>query len=272
MVYLGLILSGILAGTWGSIIGAGGGFILVPLLLFLFPEASPCVCTAISLFAVFASGLSATMAYARLKRIDYTMGIIFALASIPTAVLGVLAVVTLTRTVFQAIFGSLLIVLALYLAFIRPAYTNNPEKAPRGSVPRRLVDSKGVSYRYAVNFKLGAGITFCAGFLSSLLGIGGGLLNVPAMIALLQIPVHVAAATSQFVLAATSATAVTTHALRGTLVSSEWVYALLCAAGTITGAQLGARISGRLTGAFIARLLSLSLAGLGIRLLWSVFC
>jgi hypothetical protein len=183
----------------------------------------------------------------------------------------VFAVVTLTRTVFQAIFASLLIVLAFYLAFIRRRYTNNPENAPRGSVPRRLVDRNGVLYRYAVNFKMGAGITFCVGFLSSMLGIGGGLLNVPAMITVLQIPVHVAAATSQFVLAGTSATAVTTHAVRGTLVSSEWVYALLCAVGTIAGAQLGARISGRLSGAFIARLLSLGLAGLGIRLLWGMF-
>jgi hypothetical protein len=271
MLYAGLVLSGLLAGTWGSIIGAGGGFILVPLLLFLFPEASPSVCTAISLFAVLASGLSATIAYVRLKRIDYRMGIIFAIASVPTAVLGVFAVVTLTRTVFQAIFASLLIVLAFYLAFIRRRYTNNPENAPRGSVPRRLVDRNGVLYRYAVNFKMGAGITFCVGFLSSMLGIGGGLLNVPAMITVLQIPVHVAAATSQFVLAGTSATAVTTHAVRGTLVSSEWVYALLCAVGTIAGAQLGARISGRLSGAFIARLLSLGLAGLGIRLLWGMF-
>jgi uncharacterized membrane protein YfcA len=271
MLYAGLLLSGLIAGTWGSIVGAGGGFILVPLLLLLFPEASPCVCTAISLFAVLATGLSSTTAYARLKRIDYTMGIAFAIASIPTAVLGVLTVVTLTRTLFQAIFGGLLIVLAFYLAFIRQTYTNNPEKAPRGSVPRSLVDRSGISYRYAVNFKLGMGITFCVGFLSSLLGIGGGLLNVPAMITVLQIPVHVAAATSQFVLATTSATAVTTHAVRGTLVSSEWMYALFCGLGTITGAQLGARISGRLTSTFIARLLSLSLAGLGIRLLWGAF-
>jgi uncharacterized protein len=271
MVYVGLIFIGIIAGAWGSIIGAGGGFILVPLLLFLFPQASPCVCTAISLFAVLATGLSSTSAYARLKRIDYRMGMIFALASIPTAVLGVFAVVTLTRTVFQSIFGILLIVLAFYLAFIRRSYTNNPEKAPRGSISRSLVDGKGVSYHYAVNFKLGASITFCVGFLSSLLGIGGGLLNVPAMITILQIPVHVAAATSQFVLAVTSATAVTTHALRGTLVSSEWIYALLCAAGTIAGAQLGARLSSSLTGTFIARLLSLTLAALGVRLLWSAF-
>jgi uncharacterized membrane protein YfcA len=271
MLYAGLVLSGLIAGTWGSIIGAGGGFILVPLLLFLFPQASPGVCTAISLFAVLATGLSSTTAYARLKRIDYTMGIAFALASIPTAVLGVLAVVTLTRALFQAVFAGLLIVLAFYLAFIRTTYTDYPEKAPRGSIPRTLVDRSGISYRYAVNFKLGMGITFCVGFLSSLLGIGGGLLNVPAMITVLQIPVHVAAATSQFILAATSATAVTTHALRGTLISGEWAYALLCAAGTITGAQLGARVSGRLTGTFIARLLSLSLAGLGIRLLWTAF-
>jgi hypothetical protein len=271
MLYAGLLLSGLIAGTWGSIIGAGGGFILVPLLLFLFPEASPSVCTAISLFAVLATGLSSTTAYARLKRIDYSMGIIFAIASIPTAVVGVLTVVTLTRSFFQAVFACLLIILAFYLAFIRRAYTNNPEKAPRGSIPRSLVDRNGISYSYAVNFKLGTAITFFVGFLSSLLGIGGGLLNVPAMITILQIPVHVASATSQFILAVTSATAVSTHALRGTLISGEWVYALLCAIGTIIGAQVGARLSGRLTGTFIARLLSLSLAGLGIRLLMSAF-
>ncbi|MFW6146863.1 MAG: sulfite exporter TauE/SafE family protein [Thermodesulfobacteriota bacterium] len=271
MLYAGLVIIGMVAGTWGSIIGAGGGFILVPLLLFLFPEASPSVCTAISLFAVLATGLSATMAYARLKRIDYSMGILFAVAGIPTAVLGVLTVVTLTRTFFQVFFACLLIVVAFYLAFRRRGYTNNPEKAPRGSIPRSLVDRNGISYHYTVNFKLGTVITFCVGFLSSLFGIGGGLLNVPAMITILQIPVHVASATSQFILAVTSATAVSTHAVRGTLISGEWVYALLCAVGTIVGAQLGARISGRLTGTVIARLLSLTLAGLGIRLLWSAF-
>ena len=48
MLYVGLVLSGVVAGTWGSIIGAGGGFILVPLLLFVLPGESACVCTAIS--------------------------------------------------------------------------------------------------------------------------------------------------------------------------------------------------------------------------------
>lgn len=271
MLYAGLVLSGVIAGTWGSIIGAGGGFILVPLLLFVFPDASPATVTAISLFAVLANGISATSAYVRLKRIDYRMGMIFGLASVPTTILGVLAVIRLTRSVFQIIFASLLIALALYLAFIRRKYTNNPENAPRGSVPRMVVDKNGVIYKYACNFKLGSVITVFVGFLSGMLGIGGGLLNVPAMILALQIPVHVAAATSQLALTITSTTAVTTHAIRGTLVSSEWVYALLCAAGTVIGAQIGPRISGRLSGAFIARLLSLGLAGLGIRLLWGMF-
>ena len=271
MLFAGLVLSGIIAGTWGSIIGAGGGFILVPLLLFVLPGESACVCTAISLFAVLSNGLSATIAYVRLKRIDYRMGIILGLASIPMAVLGVFAVVNLSRTWFQAIFACLLIMLAFYLTFIRRGYTNNPENAPRGSVPRELVDKSGTVYKYAVNFKLGAGITFFVGFLSSMLGIGGGLLNVPALITILQIPVHVATATSQFILAGTSATAVVTHAARGTLHSETWLYAVLCAVGTIVGAQIGARISGRLSGTLIARLLSLGLAGLGIRLLWGVF-
>lgn len=271
MLYAWLVLSGLVAGTWGSIIGAGGGFILVPLMLFVFPDAAPATVTAISLAAVLTTGLSSTATYACLKRIDYKMGIIFGLASVPTAILGVLAVLRLTRSVFQIIFAVLLIVLAFYLAFLRRKYSNSPENAPRGSVPRLLVDGRGTVYKYAVNFKLGSLITLAVGFLSGMLGIGGGLLNVPAMIAILQIPVHVAAASSQLALVATSTTAVATHAVKGTLASGEWSYALLCAAGTVVGAQIGARISSRLSGLFIVRLLSLGLAGLGIRLLWNVF-
>jgi uncharacterized membrane protein YfcA len=271
MLYFGLILSGLIAGTWGSLIGAGGGFILVPLLLFVFPDAKPATVTAISLVAVLTTGISATVAYIRLKRIDFKLGIILGLASIPTAILGVMAVVSLSRTAFQAIFAGLLIVLAAYLIFIRRKYMNNPERAPRGSTPRELTDKSGTTYKYKANFKLGGAITLFTGFLSAMLGIGGGLLNVPALILILQIPVHVATATSQLALAATSGTAVTTHAIRGTLLSGEWIYALLCGVGTVVGAQIGPRISGRLSGVWIVRFLALGLAALGARLLWNVF-
>jgi uncharacterized membrane protein YfcA len=70
--FLWLILLGLFAGGYGTIVGAGGGFIIAPTLLFMYPTAAPETITAISLAVVFANALSGTLAYARSKRIDYS--------------------------------------------------------------------------------------------------------------------------------------------------------------------------------------------------------
>jgi uncharacterized membrane protein YfcA len=83
-----LIPLGLFAGAYGALIGAGGGFILVPVLLILFPNEAPEIVTSISLMVVFLNALSGTIAYARSNRIDYKIGMIFSLATMPGAVLG----------------------------------------------------------------------------------------------------------------------------------------------------------------------------------------
>ena len=89
MVVLPLLAGDLVAGSYGSLVGAGGGFLIVPLLLFLFPTESPAAIAATSLLAVLFSGLSATGAYARLKRIDYRMGLSLAVLTVPGAIAGV---------------------------------------------------------------------------------------------------------------------------------------------------------------------------------------
>ncbi|TMA11893.1 MAG: sulfite exporter TauE/SafE family protein, partial [Deltaproteobacteria bacterium] len=88
--YLWLIPVGFVIGAYGTLIGAGGGFVLVPLLLLLYPEEKPEIITSISLAVVFFNALSGSMAYGRLKRIDYRSGIVFSVATIPGAILGAL--------------------------------------------------------------------------------------------------------------------------------------------------------------------------------------
>ncbi|MDQ6815137.1 MAG: sulfite exporter TauE/SafE family protein, partial [Bacteroidota bacterium] len=85
-----LIGLGLLVGTFGTLIGAGGGFILVPVLLFIFPDLKPEVVTSISLAVVFLNAASGSVAYAQLKRIDYKSAIIFAVAALPGSIIGVL--------------------------------------------------------------------------------------------------------------------------------------------------------------------------------------
>jgi hypothetical protein len=112
---VGLVLLGVAVGAFGTLIGAGGGFLLVPILLLLYPDESVQTITAMSLAVVFFNAASGSIAYARLGRIDYRTGIIFALASAPGAILGSLATAYLQRGVFDAIFGLLLVGLGVYL-------------------------------------------------------------------------------------------------------------------------------------------------------------
>lgn len=100
-----LVLIGFGVGAFGTVIGAGGGFILTPILLLLYPHDSAQTLTAISLTAVFFNAASGSVAYARQRRIDYRSGLVFALATIPGAIGGALLVGDVSRQVFDAVMG-----------------------------------------------------------------------------------------------------------------------------------------------------------------------
>ncbi len=74
---LWLIPVGFIIGAYGTLIGAGGGFVLVPMLILVYPEEAPEVITSISLAVVFFNALSGSAAYMRLKRVDFRSGILF---------------------------------------------------------------------------------------------------------------------------------------------------------------------------------------------------
>ncbi|HEY3168403.1 MAG TPA: sulfite exporter TauE/SafE family protein, partial [Candidatus Binatia bacterium] len=95
--YLWLLPLGILIGAFGTLIGAGGGFILVPILLLLYPDENTELITSISLAVVFFNALSGSWAYSRMGRIDYKSGMIFAVATIPGAILGAVSTAYVPR-------------------------------------------------------------------------------------------------------------------------------------------------------------------------------
>ena len=128
-----------------------------------------------------------------------------------------------------------------------------------------IVDSEGTVYRYRPRVAMGAAVSTVIGFVSSILGIGGGILHVPVMIYALSFPVHVATATSHFVLAILALTGVVTHAAGGSL-GAGLGRVLPLAAGVLVGAPVGARLSTRVRGRWILRGLALGLAAVGLRL------
>lgn len=271
--YLLLILLGVGIGTLGTLIGAGGGFILVPVLILLYPTMKPESLTAVSLAIVMVNAWVGTWAYYRKRRIDFKAGIIFAISTIPGSILGVFLTTVIPRGQFDILFGIVLTVLALFL-FIGGGKKEKKDKTLRAIQPnftfQQITDKNGVHYEYAYKIKTGIILSLLIGFFSPLFGIGGGIIHVPAMTELLHFPVHIATATSQFVLGIMAMVSVIVHYFQGSYDNSENLTLIFTLGlGVIPGALLGARISNVVKGKIIIRILSISLGIIGLRIIYS---
>lgn len=264
MLWYLLPIIGFATGAVGTLVGAGGGFLLVPVLLLLYPNDPPEVITRISLTVVFFNALSGTIAYARQGRVDYRAGLIFASGTIPGAILGALATRLLERESFDLILGLFLAAMAAII-IIRPTPPIRARTQRKGETRHTLRDAQGHTYIYSFRASLGVLVSLGVGFVSSLFGIGGGIVHVPVLIMLLNFPTHIATATSHFMLTIMGLTGVLTHLTAGDI-GEGWRRAAVLAAGVVAGAPLGARLSLRLRGDLIARLLGLGLATLAVRL------
>ncbi|HTZ18542.1 MAG TPA: sulfite exporter TauE/SafE family protein [Dissulfurispiraceae bacterium] len=250
---LWLSLFGFIVGLFGTLIGAGGGFILTPVLLLLYPHDSPDTITSISLSVTFANAFSGSMAYARMGRIDYKYGLIFAGAAIPGAVLGAISTYYVPRRTFDLIFAILLAAISIIIFF----------KTPSGRASHSG-NAMVLSFR---DLRIGITISLLVGFVSSFLGIGGGIIHVPALAGILGFPVHVATATSHFILAIVTFVGVAVHVITGTFHHGV-TRAIFLALGVILGAQAGALLSSKVEGKVIIRALSVALALVAMRLLF----
>jgi uncharacterized membrane protein YfcA len=266
--YLWLIPVGFVIGAYGTLIGAGGGFLLVPLLLLYYPQESADTITSISLAVVFFNALSGSTAYARARRIDYYSGLLFALAAVPGAVLGALTTGYLPRRFFDVLIGVLMIGAAAFLFWRPEVKTGEKPRAAESGFERRVVEADGTEHVFSYNRGVGVALSFFVGYISSLLGIGGGFIHVPALVELLNFPVHIATATSHFILALMALAGTVTHIVTGAFESGVR-RTIMLSLGVIIGAQLGARLSSRIRGVWIIRSLGFALMAVGIRLLWT---
>jgi len=270
-----LLLAGFIIGVLGTLIGAGGGFILVPALILTHHFLSPEIITAISMALVACNAISGSVAYARSGRIDYKTGIVFALFTIPGSIIGVLTTQYIPRFAFKIVFGLLLIFLAALL-FLKKRKLEQvpfqPPDVPRGWKHHTITDKNGETYSYTYNQTRGIILSIIVGYLSPLLGIGGGIIHVPALVQLLHFPVMVAAATSHFILAIMSLVSVIVHAVKGNY-NDPHVLRLVTglSVGAIGGAQLGAYLSHKIKSNIIVRVLAICLGLVGLRILLGAF-
>ncbi|WP_456277796.1 sulfite exporter TauE/SafE family protein [Bacillus sp. AK128] len=262
-----LFIVGCIGGIIGSLMGLGGGVIIVPALLYLgalgiISEVTPQVAVGTSLLAVIATGLSSTISYYKKGNVDIKSGLLFFIGSGPGSIVGSWVNGYLHAETFSLYFGIFIILISLLLFLqnrLSPVTLSTSNR-----MMKTYVDQNGTEHEYGYHLPLAVGISFIVGFTSGLFGIGGGALMVPAMLLLFRFPPHIAIATSMFMIILSATTSSLTHLYLGNI---EWMLALLLVPGAWIGAKLGAFINTRLKPVTVVLLLRLFLLIFGLRLI-----
>ena len=241
-----LVALGLGAGALGAMLGIGGGIIISPVLAFM--GLPPAQIASTSLFAVTSTSVSSTIEYSRQKKIEYRLGLKMAAFSIPGAVIGAIVSGYISLESFKLWFGILLIFTGIYVLYRNEILKKN------------ILKKQSLAERCSL-----FAITFGAGIISSLFGVGGGIVYVPAMLIVLGMTVQRAAPTSQFTLMMTSFAGILTHSYLG---HPEYLQAAALAAGAFAGGQIGARISKSAKETMLRQLLGLVLIGVSVKLIF----
>lgn len=227
---LELFAAGLVASIGGSMVGLGGGFILVPLLR-LFFNLGPAEAAGTSLVLVVANSASGAFTYLLQRRVHVKVGLMLAAGGLPGSILGALIVQHISAAAFDWIFGIFLVVVASDMIF------NRTRRARSAADVRDVRDLKGMSYRAA------ALAGFAVGIVSSLFGIGGGIIVVPTLLYFSELPAHAISATSHFAILLTSPVGLAAHIAAHDIRLAAVVPLVL---GGLCGGPIGARLSLRL--------------------------
>lgn len=264
MTDLGVFLVGLAIGCYGTIVGIGGGPLLVPILHFIHRWPTEDV-VASSLFVVFLNAMSGSAGYAAQKRIDTKGALVLSLAAMPGAVLSGFVHHLWSVPSFDVIFGVFLLALAGYtLLRVDSLGRSVPVgRRRRGLRHILIVDAFKEKHDFYSDQSLGIAINLILGFLAGFLGIGGGVLQVPILVFLLGYPIHIATATSHFVTMLTSAFALAPNVFLGNVhfASVTWM-----GLGVVFGAQVGAKLAPRLRSKAILYLFCCILVAFAVRL------
>ena len=241
-----------LVGIIAAMTGMGGGVFIVPFLSLVPPYDSIGIENAVgtSLAMIIFTSSSSGIRYFRQRRIDYKVGLILTLTTIPGAFVGAYLTTFITSRGLGLIFGVFLIFVALRMAFQFNSYRTLIPRIGQ-SWNRKITDSDGTAFEYNTNVNLGLVLSFFGGLSSGFLGIGGGALMVPILHLAMNFPMHITVATSMFIMIFTSISGTTTHLSLGNVRAD---YAIFLSIGVIFGAQLGAHFSKKISGKNLRRI------------------
>ncbi len=217
-----------------SMLGQGGGALYTPLQVY--SRINIHTAAATSLFLIMVTSLSATVVFRKAKRVDWHLAIVLEIVTGLGGFLGGLYSSHFSNSALSIFFAIVLLVAAIFM--IRKMEPKQYDPSTPHDLFHWRREFNGRSF--LVNLPLALPSAFLAGSASGLVGVGGGILNVPLMVVLLGIPVDVAVGCSAFMVGVTA-----TCGLAGHLIHTHWDWklALLLAVAVYLGGQIGARTS-----------------------------
>lgn len=234
-----LFAGGTGVGLLGALLGLGGGVLIVPLLTLGFGEP---LARAIgtSLVAVVATSAGAAVHNLRTGRADVRLGLTLEIGTVLGAAAGGLLAGLLAERVLAGLFAGLMAYVALSL-LRRTLAPGGDHDDPERVDPTAPDGATAPAYRTR-RLPLALGGSVGAGIVSALLGVGGGIVKVPLLRLVMGVPMHVATATSNFMIGVTAAAGAYAYLFRGDI---EPMVAAPLALGVLSGATVGARIAPR---------------------------
>jgi uncharacterized protein len=247
-VLIGILLVAFLAGVFGSMLGVGGGVIMVPMLTLAFGVPIK-TAVATSIVCVIATSSMAQTSFVSRGMTNVRLGMLLEVATTIGAVAGGVTAVLVDGRVLQVCFAAVL----LYVVWQMNRRRGDGEPLRTGVLEAGYYDpASGEEVRYGVRrTRLGFVLCLGAGNVSGLLGVGGGAFKVPIMNLLMGAPLKATIATSNLMIGVTAATSAAIFYGRGYM-DPHWV--VPAALGILAGARLGPRLAVRLP----ARVLSVT--------------
>lgn len=232
-----MLLAGLTAGTLGALLGIGGGPFLVPFLVLVggLPFG---IARAISLASIIAVSAMVSASPRGRSLINVRLGILLEVATTAGALAGIPAALLLPASALSAMFAATMATIAVVVMsrVNRRNIILDPEADPDLFGGRFHEDESGGVVTYQVRrLPVALGASFFAGALSTILGIGGGIVKVPVLNAWCGVPLRAAAATSAFLIGVTATTGAVVYYGRGEILPA-------LAAGTVLGVLVGTRV------------------------------
>ena len=266
-----LFLSGAAAGTFGALFGLGGGILIVPLLVVAL-DVPIHNAIATSLVAVIATSSAASARNLAAGFTNVRLGVTLEMATVAGAIAGSFAAGILRPEMLMVLFAAFLGALSIPMFRARPRVVEVAEEPDSGFVARLhgsyFDPHEGETVRYSVRrFPLAAAVSSMAGVISGLLGLGGGILQVPVLALSCGVPMKAATATSNFMIGVTALASVLVFVGRGQLLP---LVTAATALGVIAGSQAGARLAARIGSRSLQRWFAIVLVIVAAQMAWKV--